>query len=55
MAHRYILYWGCTPEKLKYTKKAGVVASWLLHCYQYVMQHYSERYDRVIQVQNFEI
>ena len=41
--------------KLKYTGKAEVVASWLLHCNKYVRQFYSERYNRHVQVHNVEI
>ena len=41
--------------KLIYTGKAEVVASWLLHCNQYVRQFYSERYNRDVQVDNPEI
>ena len=34
-----------------YTKRAGVVASCLLHSNQYARQYYGEHYNRDIQVQ----
>ena len=37
-------------RKLKYTAKAGVLASWLLHCVWYVRQYFSECYNRDVQV-----
>ena len=56
VAHTYILYEGCIPEKskLRYTKRAVVVAIWLLHRYRYVEQYYSEHYNRDVQVCNLE-
>ena len=38
-----------------YTGKVEVVASWLLHCNEYVRQFYSECYNRDVQVDNPEI
>ena len=36
------------------TKGAGVVAIWLLHCNWYVGQHYSECYNRDVQVHSLK-
>ena len=44
-------------SKLKYTEKAGLVASWLLQYIiinNYVKQYYSEYYNRDVQMLNLE-
>ena len=41
-------------RNLKYTEKAGVVASRLLHCYHYVRKYYSEHYIKDIQAYSLE-
>ena len=46
VAHRYYIRGAQLKRKLKYTEKAGVVASWLLHHNQYVSQYCSECYNR---------
>ena len=42
-------------RKLKYTEKAGLVASWLLDYNQYIRQYYSECYNRDIYMYNLKI
>ena len=39
---------------MQYTEKAGVLASWLLHCDGYAKPYYSERYNRDGQVHNLK-
>ena len=36
-------------RELKYTEKAEVTASWLLHRDRYMREYYSEHYNRVFQ------
>ena len=54
VAHRYCMGGVHLKSKLKYTKRAGVVARWLLHRDLYVTQYYSECYNRDFQVHNLE-
>ena len=56
-SHRFYMIGVHLKRRLKYTEKAGVVASWLLQYIiinNYVKQYYSEYYNRDVQMLNLK-